>query len=108
VILLYSTPGLLDATAAKNHARNVGVVCKKENTTYVLMNMLEKCIPWTQKLVFRGTNPRYVTLSIERFIQTKQRGKYYISTHDQLEIDRNTLEKTIANLPSIPEGICAF
>jgi hypothetical protein len=108
VILLYSTPGLPDATAVKNHARNVGVICEKDNTTYVLMNMLEKCIPWTQKMVFCGTDSRYVTPSIERFMQTKQSGKYYLSTYDQLEIDRKTLDKAITNLPPIPEGIRAF
>ncbi len=108
VILLYSTPGLPDATAVKNHARNVSVVCKTDNITDVLMSMLEQCIPWTQKLVFRGTDSRYVTPLIERFMQTNQCGKYYIVTHDQLEIDRKTLVKTITNLPPIPEGIYPF
>ncbi len=108
MILLYLTPGLSDATTVKNHARNVGVVCKNGNTSDVLMNMLEKCIPWTQKLVFCGTDTRYVTPLIERIMQTKKNGIYNISTHNQLEIDRKTLAKTMANLPPIPEGTCAF
>jgi len=108
VILLYSTPGLPVATAIKNHARNVSIVCKKDNIRDVLVSMLEQCIPWTQKLVYRGIDSRFVTPLIERFMQTKQCGKYHILTHDQLEIDRKTLAKTITNLPPIPEGIYPF
>lgn len=109
IVLLYSTPGLADATEVTNHARNVGVVCGKDDTTYVLMNMLEKCIPWTQPLVFCAVDSRYVTPLIERFIQTRQNGKYSVSIHDQLEIDGKTLDKSIMNLPPIPAGkICAF
>ncbi|CAF0965724.1 unnamed protein product [Didymodactylos carnosus] len=106
MVLLYSTPGLPDATEVNNHARNVGVVCEKDNTTYmyVLMDMLEKCIPWTQPSVFCAIDSRYVTPLIERFLRTKRNGKYYVSTHDQLEIDRITLDKTIMNLPPIPAG----
>ena len=104
IVLLYSTPGLPDATEVKNHARNVGVVCEKDNTTHVLMNMLEKCIPWTQPLVFCGVDPQCVTPLVERFMRTKRNGKYYRSTYDQLEIDRKTLDKTVTNLPPIPAG----
>lgn len=70
--------------------------------------MLEKCIPWTQKLVFCGIDTQCVTPSIETIIKAKQYGKYNITTHDQLEIDRKTLAKAVANLPPIPEGTCAF
>ena len=70
------------------------------------MNMLEKCIPWTQKLVFCSTDTRYITPSIERIMQTKKNRKYTISTYDQLEIDRKTLAKTMTNLPPTPEGMC--
>ena len=108
MILLYSTPGLPDVTAVEYHARNVGIVCGKDNTTYILMNMLGKCVPWTQNLVFVGIDSRYVTSSIKRFIQIKQNGKYNVSTYDQLEIDRKTLDKAMANLPPIPPGILAL
>ena len=108
MILLYSTPGLSDMTAVKNHARNVGIVCKNSNITNILMDMLEKCIPWSQKLVFCGTDSQYVTPLIERFIQTKRNGKYSIWAADQLEIDRQTLDEARTNLPPIPEGIFTF
>lgn len=103
-ILLYSTPGLRNATEVKNHARNVGVVCEKDTATDVVINMLEKCIPWSQPLVFCGIDSQYVTPLIRMFMQTKRHGKYHVLAFHQLEIDRTTLEKTMTNLPPIPAG----
>lgn len=104
VILLYSTPGFQNMMAVRKHVRNVGVFWKLNTPTDIFMNMLEKCIPWTQKLLFCGINSQYITPCIINLIKTNKTGEYRISICDQFEIDRTTLDNAVRNLPPLPEG----
>jgi hypothetical protein len=105
-MMLYCTPGLvLRWNAIQQYTRNVALVCEKECTRDILLEMLTKCIPWNQKLNFCGVDRRYVTPVIEQFVREKTTGNYETLTHIQFELDQSVFLEKSKILPSIvPEG----
>ncbi|CAF3248701.1 unnamed protein product, partial [Rotaria sp. Silwood2] len=105
VIILYSTPGLVPHwDLIQNYTRNVAIVCDKEYIKDILFEMLTKCIPWNQRLMFCALDQRYITPVIEQFVK-KKIGRYEIWRYIQFELDQNVFLEKLKILPkTIPEG----
>ncbi|CAF3848155.1 unnamed protein product [Rotaria sordida] len=107
VIILYSTPGLVhNWDLIQNYTRNVAAVCDKEYTKNILIEMLTKCVPWNQKLMFCATEHHYITSVIEQFIEEKKIGNYEIWTYIQFELDKNVFMEKLKTFPTtVPQGV---
>ncbi|CAF4987024.1 unnamed protein product, partial [Rotaria sp. Silwood1] len=107
VIILYSMPGLVSNwNLIQNYIRNVAIVCDKEYTKNVLVEMLIKCIPWNQKLMFCAIEQRDITPIIEQYIEEKKIGNYEIWTYIQFQLDKNVfMEKLKLLSTTVPPGI---
>ncbi|CAF2065388.1 unnamed protein product [Rotaria magnacalcarata] len=107
VIILYSAFGLVPHWALiENYIRNCTIVCDKEYTKDILVEMLSKCIPWKQRVMFCAVEQNYITPVIEEFVAEKKIGSYKIWRYIQFELDKNVfLEKSKILPKTVPEGI---
>ncbi|CAF3076148.1 unnamed protein product [Rotaria sp. Silwood2] len=100
-------PGLVSNwNLIQNYIRNIAIVCDKEYTKNVLVEMLIKCIPWNQKLMFCAIEQRDITPIIEQYIEEKKIGNYEIWTYIQFQLDKNLfMEKLKILSTTVPPGI---